>query len=66
MHPAQLSGPAGILRENVGFYNTVKCQANLASCIKNGDLTTFSALLADVAPLDDANHLSLPDDEKEV
>ena len=44
----------------------VKCQANLASCIKNGDLTTFSALLADVAPLDDAKHLSLPDDEKEV
>ena len=35
-------------------------------CIKSGDLTTFTALLADVAPLDDAKHLSLPDDEKEV
>jgi len=41
-------------------------QASLAGCIKNGDLTTFSALLADVAPLDDAKHLSLPDDEKEL
>ena len=41
-------------------------QASLAGCIKSGDLNTFSALLADVAPLDDAKHLSLPDDEKEV
>ena len=41
-------------------------QANLAGCIKAGDLTTFSALLAEVAPLDDQGHLSLPDDEKQV
>ena len=41
-------------------------QTNLASCIKSGDLTTFSALLAEVAPLDDQGHLSLPDDEKQV
>ena len=41
-------------------------QASLAGCIKSGDLNTFSALLADIAPLDDAKHLSLPDDEKEV
>ena len=41
-------------------------QANLAGCIKSGDLTTFSALLAEVAPLDDQGHLSLPDDEKQV
>ena len=41
-------------------------QTNLAACIKSGDLTTFSALLAEVAPLDDLGHLSLPDDEKQV
>ena len=41
-------------------------QTNLAGCIKSGDLTTFSALLAEVAPLDDQGHLSLPDDEKQV
>ena len=41
-------------------------QSNLAGCIKNGDLTTFTAILADIAPQDDAAHLSLPDDEKQV
>ena len=41
-------------------------QSNLAGCIKTGDLTTFSALLAEVAPLDDQEQLSLPDDEKQV
>jgi len=41
-------------------------QENLSSCILSGDLTTFSSLLADLAPLDDAHLLSLPDDEKQV
>ena len=41
-------------------------QNNLAGCIKNGDITTFSALLADIAPEDDIAHMSLPDDEKQV
>ena len=41
-------------------------QNNLAGCIKNGDVTTFSALLADIAPEDDIAHMSLPDDEKQV
>ena len=41
-------------------------QSNLAGRIKNGDLTTFTAILADIAPQDDAAHLSLPDDEKQV
>ena len=41
-------------------------QSNLAGCIKSGDLTTFSALLAEVAPLDDQALLSLPDDENQV
>ena len=36
------------------------------SSLLAGDLTTFSSLLADLAPQDDAHQLSLPDDEKQV
>ena len=52
---------SGRQKQNVKHF-----QSNLAGCIKSGDLTTFSALLAEVAPLDDQGHLSLPDDEKQV
>ncbi|XP_023344392.1 transient receptor potential cation channel protein painless [Eurytemora carolleeae] len=41
-------------------------QENLSNCILSGDLTTFSCILADIAPLDDHHQLSLSDDEKKV
>ena len=38
-------------------------QSNLVACLRSGDLSTFSSLLADVAPLEDK---AITDDEKEV
>ena len=39
-------------------------QTGLATAFHSGDLTTFTAILADIAPVDDTKHLSLSDDEK--
>merc|ERR1719500_2184821 len=43
-------------------------QSTLASCLHSGDLTTFTAVLADVAPLEDGKikGVSLSDDEKKL
>ena len=50
------------IKSNLKFY----LKSNLVGCLKNGDITTFSAILAEVAPEDDDAYKSLPDDEKQV
>jgi hypothetical protein len=38
-------------------------QANLSACLLAGDLTTFTSLLAEVAPLEDGGQTNLEDQQ---
>ncbi len=38
-------------------------QANLSACLLAGDLTTFTSLLAEVAPIEDGGHTNLEDQQ---
>ncbi len=38
-------------------------QANLSACLLAGDLTTFTSLLAEVAPIEDGGQTSLEDQQ---
>jgi hypothetical protein len=38
-------------------------QMNLSACLQAGDLTTFTSLLAEVAPIEDGGQTNLEDQE---